>query len=540
MDNRQAAAGGRPSSSGPRNSEVERIIAAAEVDTTFAGKKARYRGRRSTWPGALGLFLVLVGSVVGLTYYGIKVHKDVKDTPASDAAIKNMYGSGHKIDDGRSGSGGEEDIDVVNPETFKDRKCEQPNYVSKNGKIVAVFKGGKEVTLTIKGANWFGMQDAKGVPKGLWDGPRDGSTIYRIGQFLKGNNFNAVRFPLSIDSAARNIEPASNLVNTNSNRALEPSRYNKLLASLVQGLGQFGIGVVLDFHVLSAVAKEDKDGLWTGTSVQLPDIKLAIKNLATAMCDSKHFNVIGIDLKNFEDGTKATWGDGSNTDWAAAATEIGDYVVDQCPKWLAFVQGVQGTSRKDTYSGDRSIKYKYWAGSDFSNVKKSPIKLATDNKVVYAPKFFTNSMLPQLFFFDNKASSGGMLADYVESDDKTLTNNTQAAMDYMFGDTFDTGAAVVLSSFGGLTMDEDKTKKQTSTRIISIIVDKILASKKPLAGGFWHELNPDTIWAYTAPDDANTTLSGLVDSSWRAANQNPLTALKKLDDSVINFIPCEK
>lgn len=39
---------GRGSHSGPRSSEVERIIAAAEVDTTFAGKKAmRYRGRRS-------------------------------------------------------------------------------------------------------------------------------------------------------------------------------------------------------------------------------------------------------------------------------------------------------------------------------------------------------------------------------------------------------------------------------------------------------------------------------------------------------------
>jgi hypothetical protein len=45
---------GRGSHSGPRSSEVERIIAAAEVDTTFAGKKAmRYRGRRSVRPLAL-------------------------------------------------------------------------------------------------------------------------------------------------------------------------------------------------------------------------------------------------------------------------------------------------------------------------------------------------------------------------------------------------------------------------------------------------------------------------------------------------------
>jgi hypothetical protein len=38
----------RGSFSQARSSDVERIIAAAEVDTTFAGKKnIRYRGRRS-------------------------------------------------------------------------------------------------------------------------------------------------------------------------------------------------------------------------------------------------------------------------------------------------------------------------------------------------------------------------------------------------------------------------------------------------------------------------------------------------------------
>lgn len=46
----------RGSQSGGRSSEVERIIAAAEVDTTFAGKKARYRGRRSVRMLSLALY----------------------------------------------------------------------------------------------------------------------------------------------------------------------------------------------------------------------------------------------------------------------------------------------------------------------------------------------------------------------------------------------------------------------------------------------------------------------------------------------------
>ncbi|GLE09559.1 hypothetical protein PINS_up021287 [Pythium insidiosum] len=193
--------GQRPSTgSGPRSSEVERIIASAEVDTTFAGKKAiRYRGRRSTWPGALGLVLILAGSIVGLTYYGMKVHDKVDAKVSSDAAIRERFGTGTLIADGRPATNTtEEDINVVNPEQYKDKKCQQPEYVSKNGHIFAVFKGGKEVQIDIKGVTWMGMQDNKGVPKGLWDNSREGSTLYRVGQFLTGNNFNVVRFPLSI------------------------------------------------------------------------------------------------------------------------------------------------------------------------------------------------------------------------------------------------------------------------------------------------------------------------------------------------------
>lgn len=56
-------------------------------------------------------------------------------------------------------------------------ECEQPNYVSKNGKIVAVYADNSEVQIDIKGVNWLGMEDSKGVPKGLWDNTREGSTM---------------------------------------------------------------------------------------------------------------------------------------------------------------------------------------------------------------------------------------------------------------------------------------------------------------------------------------------------------------------------
>jgi len=487
----------------------------------------------------LALFLLLVVSIAGVTYYGIKVHDGVNETVASsEAASEATYSDGTQIDDG-SPTDSASDLSVTNPKTYTDRGCEPPNYISKNGRIFAQLADGTSTQLDIKGVNWKGMEDSKGVPKGLWDNTVDGDSLYRYAYFLKYNKFNVVRFPLSIDAVMRNTEIDGNLINTNSNRALaSASRYNTLLGLMVQGLGQFNIGVVLDFHVLSS-SDDDSSGLWYGSSIKLADIKTAITTLAEAMCDSTHFNIIGIDLK---DGlsTDATWGDGSDTDWSVAATELGNHLVTKCPKWLAFVQGVQGESHKDAY-GDRSIKNTFLPGSDLSGVSTDPIALDTDNKVVYAPKYFSSSYLPRLFFFEDGTTNGDLLDDYVEYSDEDLLANVKLNLNYSFGAAFDTGMAVVLSSFGGLVGDLDGTEEQTSTRIVKDLITQMAGSTEPfLAGGFWWTLNPDTTWPYPAPDDSNATAQGLVDDTWRVANMDVLDVLASMNSTMdsVKFIPC--
>lgn len=360
-----------------------------------------------------------------------------------------------------------------------------------------------------------------------------------MGQFLSNNNFNVVRLPLSIDSVVRNTDIDYNLINTNSNRAFaDVTNYLKMLSLVVQGLGQFKIGIVLDFHVLSAITS-DTSGLWYGTTIQMADIKTAIDNLAKLLCNSQHFNVMGIDLKDGL-GTSATWGDSSDTDWAAAATTLGNYMVKACPSWLAFVQGVQGSSHKDLYdSGKREIKNKFPAGSDLTGVKSAPIKLATSGKLVYSPKYFSSSYLPQQYFFSGGDISGDMINKYVESSDAVLRANVLANMDYMFGSTYATGAAVVLSTFGGLMGTDDLTPKLTSTRIVQVLIEQMLSTNNTLAGGFWWTLNPDTIWSYPAPDNSNATTAGLVDTTWRAANMQVLKYLENMDKMAsLKFIPC--
>lgn len=336
----------------------------------------------------------------------------------------------------------------------------------------------------------------------------------------------------------RNVDIDIDLVNTNSNRVFESvTNYLKMLSLVVQGLGQFKIGIVLDFHKLSAFSAEESTGLWYGTAIQIGDIKTAIDKLAEEMCNSKHFNVMGIDLKDGL-GLSATWGDGSDTDWAAAATDLGNHLVKACPSWLAFVQGIQGSAHKDEYDG-KEIKSKFLPGSDLTGVKTAPIKLDTSGKVVYSPKYFSSSYLPYQYFFDGGTSKGDMLEDYVESTDTKLRANVLANMGYMFGSTYDTGAAVVLSTFGGLVGSQDLTPKLTSTRIIQVLIEQMLATKDSLAGGFWWTLNPDTFWPYPTPDTSNSTSAGLVDDTWRAANLDVLKNLVKMDKMAsIKFIPC--
>ena len=54
--------------------------------------------------------------------------------------------------------------------------CEMPDYQSKNGEIVAVAANGTEISIQIKGVNWFGMETALAVPFGLWENADNGTT----------------------------------------------------------------------------------------------------------------------------------------------------------------------------------------------------------------------------------------------------------------------------------------------------------------------------------------------------------------------------
>ena len=62
--------------------------------------------------------------------------------------------------------------------------------------------------------------------------------------------------------------------------------------------------------------------------------------------------------------------------WARAAEEIGNHVLEQCPRWLIFVEGIGNEEPSDPGME--------W-GENLMGVSSRPIKLRNASKLVYSP-----------------------------------------------------------------------------------------------------------------------------------------------------------
>ncbi|KAG9404660.1 hypothetical protein AC1031_004863 [Aphanomyces cochlioides] len=518
-------------------------------------RKQKFGGRRSVWPGALALIVGIAAATGALVYWGVYEHKAMLGRQPNDANLAQIYGSGHTITDGTATNTTDESIEVTNPTEYKDMMCSQINYLSKGNKIYTVSKG-KETPFVIKGVNWLGMEGWDHCITGLWDGARDGNSFYRIAQFLSAQGFNTVRFPLDVWTLANNTKIKTNF-NTNSQRALASVKtYIDLITRLTEGFGQFKISVVLDFDtrsmwsdlnstdhsVLNFDQRPSSEGTtgngWYDSYVSEAEYTAAVKNLAGALCDAKHWNVMGIDIKDAPQGDAGQWDGDEKTSWQTFASKIGALVVKSCPNWLVFAQGLTGSTRFG--SGDNVKTITNWPGSSLSSALTLPINVGVANKLVYAPSFYTPSTYPAPYFF--KSSTGGSLltkwTDFTQDD---MTSSVKDAMTNIFGDLLNKqDAAVVLSSFGGLYGTLDTSPAKTSTMAVKAIVAQMTTGQKTLAGGFWWSLNPDNNWPHPAPDSSDAVQAGLLDSTWREPNKDILAATKLMDSMPgLGFLPCD-
>ncbi|DAZ99518.1 TPA: hypothetical protein N0F65_005390 [Lagenidium giganteum] len=521
-----------------RGTWMQREFEAAFVeiqDPAAPPKKIEYGGKRRRWPGVLLLTLVALAVAGALAYGGYKTAQSRQRR--EDEWSRDVYKSKHI--GGGSGSGSDlisDDGQIGNPKEYPPSQCALPNYLSKNGQIVAVAPNGTEVPISIKGVNWFGMETGQAIPLGLWDNSMNGTTAYQIATFLSENEFNAVRLPVCADFLLTNKTPNTNLINKQTNRAIQLTNYMTLLQSIVKVLQYRNIGVLVSMHTLTAT---EIGSLWYSETFTEDDFLDSIDALTDGLCSHEYWNVMGVDLKN--EPYKATWGTSDTTDFRTGAQRIANRMLKGCPQWMGFVEGLNYKSHTVDIGGE-SFTYNDWYGGGLQDVAQYPLKFGVAEKVVWAPHYYTPAVFPQLYMYGGgtRDTSDQTLKAFVELSDRELKERINGTMYDMFGYLASKdGPALLLGEFGGL-YTTDLHPNKTTRRCTDFTME--LAIENGYAGGFMWSLNPESKYQYNPASVGGpvaTFPEGLMDADWMTTNSmylEGLTALNKLPN--LRRFPC--
>ena len=213
--------------------------------------------------------------------------------------------------------------------------------------------------VVLKGVNWFGAEEPEMAPNGLW-----AHSMAWYLDFIKQSGFNAIRVPFALDNVQSNLVPSVNMISASPE--LGGLNFLDMLEELVDGAANNGLLVLFDLQRLKSTRWPD-EGLWYTAGVSMNDVKAVWDTMQERFCN--RWNVIGADLLNEPHGAK--WGE-----WATAATDMGNFVLSKCERWLVFVEGVahEGKSRSEFF----------W-GENLEGAAHSPVRLSTPNKLVYSP-----------------------------------------------------------------------------------------------------------------------------------------------------------
>lgn len=321
-----------------------------------------------------------------------------------------------------------------------------------------------------------------------------------------------------------NLAPNQSLVNEVENRALDLQTYMTTLQSVIRGLAQHQISVLVS---LQTPKKPSKAGLVSEIKEISEESYLsAIDTLTTSLCSKEYWNVLGLDLKN--EPALSTWGDDSESGFRAEAARLGNRMLDGCSKWLAFVQGNSESHEWTSPTTGKNYEFDDWWGAGLSKAKEFPVTLSIPDKVVYAPHYGSPAVYPSSYFYAEDGVS--------ELSDEELQTNIKGTFELMLGYlTKEPGSpALVAGEFGGL-YTTDRHPKRTIQRAFEYTV-KLIGETSAFAGGYVWSLNPESGFDYNIGGEASTSSlpanqfhEGLLQNDWRTANMPLLDALKPLD-----------
>ncbi|KAG2813625.1 hypothetical protein PC111_g12192 [Phytophthora cactorum] len=378
------------------------------------------------------------------------------------------------------------------------------------------------------------METGLAIPFGLWENMDNGTTVYEIAAFLARNKFNSVRLPLCIKNILNDVAPEKSLINLNTNRAVNITSYITTIQSIVEALGYRHITVMISLHTLDP---KKSGGAWYSDELEVTedDFLSAIDILTKNLCHSKYWNILGLDLKN--EPHECSWG-GDDPDWQKGATLIGNRMLEDCPNWLAFVEGIAG-SGTISLNGESDRVYYDWWGGGMEKAGDYPITFDVENKLVWSPHYYNTGVSPAWYFYASgtQNAEGGM-GDYKELDDDELKKNVEKTMDAMFGYLIglDSNIAMVMGEFAGL-YSKDAHPKLTTKRTTDFTIEVMLKAK--YAGAYMWSLNPESAYQYNPADTYGTFTEGLLQDDWLTPNKVFVEGIAALDVmETLQMFPC--
>jgi endoglucanase len=232
----------------------------------------------------------------------------------------------------------------------------------------------------LQGVNWYGMENEPGTVIGL--NARDYKLMLKQ---IKQTGFNVIRIPFSMQTLKKGKEVSSVADYIGSNKLLKDKSPIEVLDALIVEANVQGIMIILDNH--SQADQGYRNDLWYGQAGYTEDDWVEMwKSLAIRYKNSP--NVVGFDLKNEPHG-KATWGDGSATDFRRAAERAGTAIQEVNPNPLIIVEGIE-----NQVAGGQKLSGHWWGGN-LEGVRNNPVRLPVPNKVVYSPHEYGPEVSPQ-------------------------------------------------------------------------------------------------------------------------------------------------
>lgn len=354
-------------------------------------------------------------------------------------------------------------------------------YLSTQGNQIINSAG---TPVQINATSWFGGESTTYVPHGLW------ARSYKdmMDQMVE-LGFNAIRLPYSTEA----FQPGkvANGIDFAKNPDLQGLSVIQIYDKIVDYAGQVGLKIFFDHHRSEAGAGPNGNGLWYTAAT--PEAKMIETWEMLATRYGSDPTVIGADLHN--EPHNATWGDGSATDWRAAAQRIGNAILAKAPDWLIIVEGT------GQYQGSN-----YWWGGNLEGVRDAPVVLNVANKLVYSPHDYPNSVFPQPWF---------STADF--------PNNLDDVFREHWGYIFEEGIAPILLGEWGSKLVDPKDAGWLSA------ITKYLGGDFDQNGS--NDLEPGELgmsWAWWAWNPNSGDTGGVIKDDWTTPNLEKIATIKPI------------